>query len=178
MDLAYDLDSTTIVATEAELDQHRGVIDRETKAEEKRGRKVTVLVRFEIHEASDKQVEMSPRGRLFPRPLKNLGAAVPELVADKLKAYALERGQPMSDVTRVLYTEFLVAKKREGRGDGWTKFIEARLNDVRSLREDKKRISFARTKQVTVRKKKNKKKKKTTTSKKKTKKSTKRSRAR
>jgi len=152
MDLAYNLDSTTITATQSELDQHRGVIDRATKAEERRGRKVTVLMRFEIHEASDKQVEMAPLGRLFPRPLKNLGAAVPEIVADKLKAFALERGQPMSDVTRVLYTEFLIAKKREARGDGWVKFIEGRLNDVRDLRESKKRISYARTKQMTLKK--------------------------
>lgn len=154
MDLSYDLDSTTIEVTEQELDDNHTVIERAAKEERRAGRKVTVLVRLEIHEANDRQVELAPLGRIFPRPLKRIGASVPVIIVDKLKELAEAKGQPLSDVTRVLYTEFLIAKKRKARGDGWAAHIERQLDEVKSLRESKKRISYARTKQQTLRPKK------------------------
>ena len=151
MNLSYGLDSTTIEVTPTEVDQHHGTLKRARKSEESKGRKVTVLVRLEIHEASEKQVELAPRSRLFPRPIAALGALVPEIIADRLRQYAREREQPLSDLSRVLWTEFLIAKKRGERGDGWAKFIERQLNDVLALRQDKKKISYARTRQMSVR---------------------------
>jgi len=151
MHLNYSLESTSIEVTQSELDHYGAAINRARRSEEARGRTVTVLVRLEIHEASDKQIATAPLGRLFPRPLAHLGAAVPEVIADKLRAYAVERGQPLSDVARVLWTEFLIARDRGDRGDKWATFIEGQLNEIRSLREDKKRISYARTKQMQVR---------------------------
>jgi hypothetical protein len=155
--LSYSLDATTIEVTPEEMESNASTIRRAKKAEEGRGRMVTVLVRLEIHEASDKQVELAPFGRLFPRPVKSMGAIVPEIVADKLKNYAAAREQPMSDLTRVLYTEFLIAKERGSREDSWVRYIEARLNDVQELRQSKKRISYARTKQMRISKKSSKK---------------------
>jgi len=158
MQLTYSLDRTAIEVTRAELEDHRDRIELAKKNEESKGRTVTVLVRLEIHEAGDKQVEPAPFGRLFPRPVQSMGAIVPVVVADKLRQYAAAREQPLSDVTRVLWTEFLIAKDREARGDGWAKFIEGRLNDVLELRQSKKKISYARTKQMRVKKKATKKK--------------------
>lgn len=160
MQLTYDLDTTTVEVSPDELATNGRTIRRARRSEERKGRKVTVLVRLEVHEAGDKQTEFFPRGRLFPRPLCALGAIVPVLIADKLRSYAKEREQPLSDLTRILWTEFLIAMDRKRRGDysgraerrqdDWANFIENRLNDVLELRQSKKKISFARTKQVRI----------------------------
>ena len=154
MQLNYSLDATTIEVTQSELADNRNAISRAKKAEEKRGRTVTVLVKLEVHEAGEKQVELAPFGRLFPRPVQSMGAIVPVIVADKLRDYAKSREQPLSDVTRVLWTEFLIAKDSQSRGDEWTRLIEERLNDVLELRQSKKKISYARTRQMKVKTKK------------------------
>jgi hypothetical protein len=155
MQLNYSLDATTIEVTPTELDDNRTQINRAKRAERSRGRTVTVLVKLDIHEANDKQVEFAPRGRLFPRPIQSMGAIVPVIIADKLRAYAKGREQPLSDLTRVLWTEFLIStsKLNRGRGDrtdNWVKFIEDRLNEILELRQSKKKISYARTKQMKV----------------------------
>lgn len=150
MRLTYSLDSTTIEATQQELDSNHAQISKARKSEERKGRTVTVLIRLEIHEAGDKQVAFAPAGRLFPRPVCSMGAIVPVIVADKLRGYAKEREQPLSDLTRVLWTEFLIAKKRGDRGDTWARFIECQLDDILSLRHAKKKISYARTRQMRV----------------------------
>ena len=153
MQLSYDLDTTTIEATQPELDDNRTTINRAKRSEKKRGRTVTVLVKLDIHEATEKQVEFAPLGRLFPRPVQSMGAIVPILIADKLREYVRAREQPLSDLSRILWTEFLIANDRikrgqADRGDSWAKFIEKRLNDVLELRQSKKKISYARTKQL------------------------------
>ena len=151
MQLTYSLDSTTIVATKQELDSNHSQISKARKSEERKGRTVTVLIRLEIHAARDKQIKLAPAARLFPRPVCSMGAIVPVIVADKLRQYAKDREQPLSDLTRVLWTEFLIAKKRGDSSDSWTSFIEEQLDDILSLRQAKKKISYARTRQVKVR---------------------------
>jgi len=150
MQLTYALDATTIEVSPTEMSANRIAIRRARRSEERKGRRVTVLVRLEVHEASDRQIELSPKSRLFPRPICALGALVPELIADKLRAYAAEQEQPLSDLTRILWTEFLIAVNRNERGDGWAAFIQKRLSEVRDLRTSKKKISYARTKQMRV----------------------------
>ena len=156
MQLNYSLDATTIEMSQTELDSNRDQINRAKREERRRGRTVTVLIRLDIHEANVKQVEFAPKGSLFPRPVQSMGAIVPVIVADKLREYAKGKEQPLSDLTRVLWTEFLIARDRisKGRaekGDTWTRFIEQRLNDVLELRQSKKKISYARTRQMKVR---------------------------
>jgi len=150
MQMTYSLDATTIEVSQSEMTTHRAALRRARRSEEYKGRRVTVLVRLEVHEASEKQVELSPNSRLFPRPICALGALVPVVIADKLREYAKNREQPLSDLTRILWAEFLIAKDRREREDGWAMFIENRLNEVHDLRSSKKKISYARTKQMRV----------------------------
>lgn len=151
MDVSYGLRSTTISATKEELSRHRKRIAAATKAEESRGRKVNLLVKLEIHEAGEKQVEEAPAAQLFPRPVCNIGAMVPVILADKLREYAALREQPLSDVSRVLWVEFLIAKKRGEHQDEWVRHIERQLDEILALRQSNKKISYARTRSVSVR---------------------------
>lgn len=143
MKLDYALDETRIEMTEEEYAGSRSTIEEVHEEEKARGRSVKVVVRFSIHQATDKEMEREPRGRLFPRPVKSIGALTPEAVANELKRYAEVREQPASDVSRVLWTEFLAAIKRNGPQDKWAKMIESRLNDVRSMREARLPMSYA-----------------------------------
>ena len=56
MELTYGLDSTTLEVTERELSSHGPALKRAVAHEKRAGKKVTVLVRLEIHEAGDRQL--------------------------------------------------------------------------------------------------------------------------
>ena len=142
MRVEYGLEETRVELNERDVvtdDVFEVIQQQETKS----GRRFTVLVRFDIHQATDKELSDAPRSRLFPRPVKAIGALTPEAVVNELKRYASGREQPASDVSRVLWTEFLAAVKRNGPKDKWVKLIEEKLDDVRALRESRLPLSYA-----------------------------------
>lgn len=143
MRVEYSLQETRVELDERGYSPSSDVIDEVQQEESRRGRRFTLLVRFDIHQASDKEVADAPKSRLFPRPVKAIGALTPEAVVNELKRYAGSREQPASDVSRVLWTEFLAAVKRNGPQDKWVKKIEEKLDDVRALRESRLPMSYA-----------------------------------
>ena len=143
MKLEYGLEETRLEVSERELGASEEYIAQADSEERSRGRKLTVIVQFDIHQPTRKEMRGAPKSRLFPRPVKSIGALTPEVVADGLKTYAVRREQPASDVSRVLWTEFLAAVRRAGPEDKWVKKIEAKLDDVRELRQSSLPMSYA-----------------------------------
>lgn len=153
MQVTYALDATTVEGSQSELDTHHDRIQRIKSDEEERGRRVTIVVKLEIHQATSRETEAHPRAKVFPQPVKVLGALLPVVVAERLRAYAQRREQPLSDLTRALWTEFLIAKERGEVQDHWAKFIETRLDLIKYVRENKGAVGYARTRRVHVRRK-------------------------
>jgi hypothetical protein len=144
MKLEYGLEETRVEVSEREFQSSTDFLEQAETEEQSRGRKFTVSVRFNIHQPTPKETRGSKRStKLFPRPVRSFGALTPEVVADGLKNYATRREQPASDVSRVLWTEFLAAVKRDGPNDKWTKKIEEKLDDVRELRASRLPMSYA-----------------------------------
>lgn len=147
MQVTYSLDTTTVRATETELSEHHDKIQDACNAERRSGRRV-VVIKLEIHQATTTETEAHPHARVFPQPLQALGALLPVVVAERLKDFALKRGQPLSDLTRALWTEFLIARARRGGTDYWATFIEHRLDAIKAIRDRKGSVSYARTRSV------------------------------
>jgi hypothetical protein len=118
---------------------------RETERERpaRKRRRVVIAVIFGFHEASETEVAEAPRGRLFPRPVRSVGASTPEVLAQELATYASSRDVTRSDVMRVLWSEFLGAVKRDGPGDSWAKRIEKRVDEVCAARANGHPLSYA-----------------------------------
>jgi hypothetical protein len=142
MRLEYGLNETRVEVSESEHATSSEVFEAVGEEERSRGRKFSVVVKLDVHRASPEETKGFSRSQLFPRPVKPVGAITPVVVADNLKTYAARREQPMSDVQRVLLTEFLAGTKRR-ESPTWVKNIEARLDDVKLMRESHLPTSYA-----------------------------------
>lgn len=142
MRLEYGLNETRVELSEREYSASEEAITAVETEERSKGRKFSVIVTLDIHRARPEETRGHQRSTLFPRPVKPVGAITPVVVADNLKTYATRREQPMSDVHRVLLTEFLAAAKRRDT-PAWVKTIEAKLDDVKLMRESRLPTSYA-----------------------------------
>jgi len=126
-------------------DRESGSAAQEAVEESSSRGEVRVTVRYGLHEATDTERSEAPRGRMFPRPVRPMGAVTPECLVLDLSTIAEGVGGrcSRSDVLRILGAEFVRALHSKGPGDGWANRIVQRLEEVVRLRESGVPMSYA-----------------------------------